>query len=79
MGVRGIPEPERYATVATVDRFAEAVRRGAAESPPSDSGGRVVAARQLVEREFDWPVVARRFCELVAGVPRPALREGNDD
>lgn len=79
MGVRGIPEPERYATVATVDRFADAVRRGAAESPPSDSGGRVVAARQLVEREFDWPVVARRFCELVAGVPRPAPREGTDD
>ena len=38
-----------------------------------------LAAGALVEREFDWPVVARRFCELVAGVPRPAPREGTDD
>ena len=68
LGVRGIREPSRVATVANVDHFGEALGRLLAESPAGGVADKVDAARELVEDEFDWAVIARRFADLVGRI-----------
>ncbi len=68
LGVRGVPEPGRYAVVARIDRLSAELGEFVpkiAESPPDNSGGRVGAARKLVETEFDWAVISLRFATLL--------------
>jgi glycosyltransferase involved in cell wall biosynthesis len=72
MGVRGIDEPERVATVVRIDRFADALRSFIADST-SDTGRdklshRTEAARALVETSYDWRVVSKRFADRLASV-----------
>jgi len=75
-GLRGIADPDNVAMMATVDRFAPALRTILAESHRGDTDGRVKAARELVENEFDWSVIAKNFSALVGDAI--AQREGVD-
>lgn len=71
-GVRGIDEPERFATVARIDRFAEALRSVTVDSTDDAGRGKLTkrteAARTLVETTYDWEAISARFVDVVAAV-----------
>lgn len=82
-GVRGIDEPERFATVARIDRFAEALKSVLADST-CEAGreklsNRTEAARALVETTFDWEVVSTRFVDQVAAVVSASCTDSASD
>ncbi|MFV0317574.1 MAG: glycosyltransferase family 4 protein [Microthrixaceae bacterium] len=66
-GMRGIEEPDRYATIARIDRFADAVAAVAADAGSPASLERCLRARTLVEEHYDWTVIANRFTALIDG------------
>lgn len=71
-GVRGISEPQRFATVARIDRFTDAVRSVIGDSNDADLRGRLVdrtvEARRLVESTYDWSVISALFAERVGSL-----------
>lgn len=68
-GMRGISEPQRFATVARIDLFHDAIRSAIADSTGAGQRGRLsaqtVEARRLVESTYDWSVISALFCERV--------------
>ena len=61
-GVRGIEDPQRYATVVRIDGFVDAIKEIALHGAPAELAA---AARELVEQHYDWSVASSRFAALV--------------
>ena len=74
MGVRGVDDAGRYASVATADRFADAVREVVADPGGSGAHRRAAEARTLVEEQFDWAAIGARFADMVAGIVQTSER-----
>ncbi len=61
IGARGLDlDPERHARIVPLEGFAAAIRNTLAE-PVEEADSRAQAARQHVEENFDWAVVAREL------------------
>lgn len=81
-GVRGIDQPERFAAVARIDLFAEALRDVVTDSTHDSGRGklrrRTEAARALVETTYDWEVIAKEFVGQVAALVSPPTGPTSD-
>ncbi len=62
-GARGLGLiPDEHIILAELEDFAAALQ-GLREEPSEETARRILAARQEVERRFDWSVVARQFLQ----------------